>query len=92
MHGCTGCCATSATIGRVGDGADVTISIRSIIFIQHIVFILNTRYVGLFWHGYRDEIRLWALVQKGGDIYAGTCLSAARSQKDSILPMHLGPF
>ena len=63
VHGCTGCCATSAAIGKRVDGADVTISIRSIIFVQHMVFVWNTRYVGLFWHGHGDDLRLWALFQ-----------------------------
>ena len=63
MHECTGGCATSAAIGKRVDGADVTISIRSIIFIQHMVFALDMLYVRSFWHGYCDEISLWALFQ-----------------------------
>ncbi|MBW1813088.1 MAG: hypothetical protein JRJ39_05265 [Deltaproteobacteria bacterium] len=71
---CTGCCATSPAIAKGVDAADVIISIRSTIIIQHMVFSLDTLYIRSFWHGFCDEIRLWAVFKKGGDIHACTCL------------------
>ena len=87
MHGCTVCCATPPASAKGVDAAYVTISIRLII-IQHLVFVLDTLYVGLFWHGYCDDIGLWALFQKGGDIHAGTFLPAVQSPEQPILPKH----
>jgi hypothetical protein len=52
------------------------------IIIQHMLFSPDTLYVRSFWNGYCDEIRLWALFEKGGDIHAGTCLPATRSPAD----------
>jgi len=85
---CTGCCATSPAGAKGIDAAYVTISIWSIIIIQHMVFSLNTLDVRSFWHGFCDEIRRWAAFKKGGDIHACTCLPATRSPERSILPMH----
>jgi len=67
VHRCTGCCATSPTGAKGIIAAYVIISIRSMIIIQHIVFSPDTLYVRSFWHGYCDEIRLWAVFEKSED-------------------------
>jgi hypothetical protein len=69
VHRCTGCCATSPADAKGIIAAYVIISIRSMIIIQHMVFSPDTLYVRSFWNGYCDEIRLWALFEKGGDIH-----------------------